>query len=347
MYYIVEGGWKAMKRYKLGIIVIVLCLMVALSGCENPLAKLVGEKETSDTSYVSYLIDNEGFVDVEGEGLRKTVLYYRDEKGFVIPVMRRIPWEEGIAKSAVGQLVDRPVVREDLSTIGLLPVLPAGTEIIGMSINEGLCKVDFSNELLSYSSELEEKSIVQAIIYTLTEFETIDQVQIMVEGDIINKLTYGTKIGEPLERANINLAYELSQENIPVVVYYKGTTNGEETFFVPVTKGTNAMKVDIKSALVALLEGAPDDSGLYSEIPFGATINDVYVKEGVAYIDFSEEIKHMPESPVHQQSLVYELGLTLREIEPTIAQIRILSNGTEVQLSSDISLNLPQFSNEF
>lgn len=336
-----------MKTYRVLAIVTVLCLTLLLLGCDNPLAKLVGEKETSDTSYVSYLIDEEGFVDVEDEGLRKTVLYYRDEKGLIVPIMRRIPWEEGIAKAALSQLVDRPVVREDLSVIGLLPVLPAGTEILGMTIEDGLCKVDFNKNLLSYDSEVEEKAIVQSIVYTLTEFETIDQVQILVEGKIKDKLTYGTKIREPLERANINLTYELSEGSTPVVVYYKGTSNGEETFFVPVTKSTNAIKADVKSAIAALLEGVPDDTGLYSEIPAGTKVNDVYVKDGVAYIDLSEEIKRMPENPVHQQSLVYELGLTLKEIEPTISQVRILSNGTEVQLSSDVSLNLPVFSNEY
>ena len=98
---------------------------------------------------------------------------------------------------------------------------------------------------------------------------------------------------------------------------------------------------------MALLEGAPDNSGLYSEIPYGTKINDVYVKEGVAYIDFSEEIKHMPESLTLQQSLVYEIGLTLKEIESSISQVRVLSNGTEIELSTDVSLNLPEFSNEF
>jgi germination protein M len=275
------------------------------------------------------------------------VLYYRDEKGLIVPVMRRIPWDEGIAQAAINQLIDRPVLREELAVIGLQPVLPTGTEVVGMTIQDGLCTVDFNKNILSYQNEADEKAMIQSIVYTLTEFESIHQVQIMVEGSIVKKLTYGTNTAEPLAREYINLADTLSEESIPVVVYYKGTVNGEESFFVPVTKGISALKADIKSALTALLEGAPENSGLYSEIPFGTSVNDVYVKDGVAYIDFSEEIKRMPENVRHQQSLIYELGLTLREIEPTIAQVRILSNGTEIQLSSDVSLNLPYFSNEF
>lgn len=334
-----------MKIYRPMAIVMILCLIMILTGCQNPIDRLLGSG--TDTSEVNYVLDNEDLLQGEEEGHRETVLYYRDEQGLVIPVMRSIPWEEGIAKSAISQLVDRPVVREDLSTVGLLPVLPAGTEIIGMSINEGLCRVDFNKNLLSYSNEVEEKAIVQSIVYTLTEFETIDKVQILVEGDIVKKLTYGTKVSEPFERQHINITDSLSQESLPVTVYYKGTVNGEDTFFVPVTKSVNALKVDIKSALVALLEGAPEGSGLYSEIPVGTSVNDVYVRDGVAYIDLTEEIKRVPENPNHQQSLVHELGLTLKEIEPTISQVRILSGGTEIELHSNVTLNLPNYSNKF
>ncbi|QUH19956.1 GerMN domain-containing protein [Alkaliphilus sp. B6464] len=283
---------------------------------------------------------------LEEDGLRETVLYYRDQKGIIVPVMKKIPWEDGIAKAAVSLLVDDPGVRDDLATVGLLPVLPTGTEVIGMSINEGLAKVDFNNNILSYDTEIDEKTIVQSLVYTLTEFEAIDKVQLLVDGKEMSKLSFGTKVKTPLERENINLSLELQEEEVPVVVYYKTTTNGEDSFYIPVTKGVSAIKADIKSVLTALIEGAPESTGLYSELPAGVMLNDVYVKDGVAYIDLSKEIENMPNNKAHQQSMIYELGLTLREIEPSISQIRILSGGKEIKLNSDVSLNLPTYSNK-
>jgi len=335
-----------MRDYKFLILVMLLSIVLMLSGCKAIVEKL-SFKKTEDVSNANYLIEDENFIDVEKGGLRKTVLYYKDDKGLVIPVMRQIPWEEAIGRSAINQLIDTPVIRDELAKIGLMPVLPSGTEVTDMSINEGLCKVDFNKDFLSYHDEKDEKVILQSLVYTLTEFPAISKVQITVEGQTLKKLTYGSKIGGPLERKNINLAQDLSDETIPMVVYYKSTSNGKDSFYIPVTKAVNALKGDIKSALVALLEGAPENTGLYSEIPVGTSINDVYVKNGVAYIDFSEEVKKVSESTQHQQSLIYELGLTLREIESSVSQVRILSNGTEIQLSSDVSLNLPDFSNEF
>jgi len=314
-------------------VLLIVALIVSLTGCG------FFNKDTD----VSLVIDT-GVL--EEDGLRETVLYYRDEMGLIVPVMKRIPWEEGIAKAAINLLVDEPGVRDDLATVGLLPVLPSGTEVLGMSINEGLAKVDFNENILSYDTEIDEKTIVQSLIYTLTEFEAIDQVQLLVDGKEMNKLSFGTKIKDPLKRQNINLTLELGEEEVPVVVYYKSTTNGEDSFFIPVTKGVSAIKADIKSVLSALIEGAPEGTGLYSELPVGVVLNDVYVKDGVAYIDFSKEIENMPNNKAHQQSMIYELGLTLRELEPSISQIRILSGGKEIKLNSDVSLNLPTYSNQ-
>lgn len=324
-----------MRSFKWVVVLLIVSLLFSLTAC----GVLRKDKDTD----VSLVIDT-GVL--QEDGLRETVLYYRDEMGLIVPVMKRIPWEEGIAKAAVNLLVDSPATREDISAVGLLPVLPAGTQVIGMSINEGLAKIDFNKNILSYNTEIDEKTIVQSLVYTLTEFEAIDQVQLLVDGEEMNKLSFGTKIKDPLRRQNINLTLELGEEEVPVVVYYKGTTNGEDSFYIPVTKGVSAIKADIKSVLTALIEGAPEGTGLYSELPVGVGLNDVYVKDGVAYIDFTEEIENMPNNKTHQQSMIYELGLTLREIEPSISQIRILSRGKEIKLNPDVSLNLPTYSNK-
>ncbi|MDK2928704.1 MAG: germination protein [Methanococcus sp.] len=85
---------------------------------------------------------------VEEDGLRKTTMYFQDSNGYLVPVMRRIPWEEGIAKSTINNMVDSPELREILSSSGLTPIIPTGTKINGMTIdpNTGLCKVDFTAE---------------------------------------------------------------------------------------------------------------------------------------------------------------------------------------------------------
>lgn len=38
-------------------------------------------------------------------GYRRTTLYYATEDGFIVPVMKSIPWEEGIGRAALSYLV--------------------------------------------------------------------------------------------------------------------------------------------------------------------------------------------------------------------------------------------------
>lgn len=332
-----------MRKYRRLGVLLLICSLVLLTACQNPLNKLVGRDQDADD--VSLILEN-GLEEKE-EDLRETLLYYRDDKGILIPLMKKIPWEEGIAKAALKELVDNPEIREDLQTVGLMPTLPNGTDVLGMSINEGLSKVDFNDKLLTCGSEAEEQAMVKSIVYTLTEFEAIDKVQILVNGKVTSELKFGTKVNAPMAREHINLTQALSNDTIPVVVYYKTSYNGEDSFFVPVTKGLTSLKADVKSVLNLLLEGAPEGTDFYSELPDGVTVNDVYVKDGIAYIEFSEEITRIPENLRHQQSLVYEIGLTLKEVEPTISQVRLLSKGKEIDLHNDVKLNLPVFSNHY
>ena len=93
-----------------------------------------------------------------------------------------------------------------------------------MAIDEetGICKVDFSKEVLNYETEKDEENLIKGVVYTLTEFPTINEVQFLVEGEVLPTFTHGTDTSNPLKRENINLAGNLNERRSKVVVYYKG-----------------------------------------------------------------------------------------------------------------------------
>jgi len=165
--------------------------------------------------------------DVEGMEvkMRDTVFYYVTDDGHhLVPYMMKIPWEEGIGRAAVKKLIDCQEVRETLNGTGLNPVLPSGTEILGLTIRDGLAKIDFNGNFLNFSTKEEEENGVNAVVYTLTEFPTVDKVQFMIEGKIIDILPYGTNISKPLERGNINLERDSTETSgtgsSPVTLYF-------------------------------------------------------------------------------------------------------------------------------
>lgn len=284
----------------------------------------------------------------EGDS-RETVIYYKDKKNLLIPISRKISWDTGIAKKTLSYMVNNDENQTDMVKSGLEPVLPTGSEILGMSVDEetGLSKVNFSKEVLNTSDKVDEVSLVNAIVYTLTEFPTIQKVQFMIDGEIKETLTYGTDISEPIERRDINLVDNNGDSK--VVVYYKGTTNGEYEYYVPVTETVATPTPDIYTALEELFEGPPESSGLYTDIPMGVELKGVEVKDGVALIDLSESSK---ESITNQQafdSMNKNIALTLDQFDE-IEKVEILIGGKTLQeakmdLSSPTAI--PTFANSY
>ena len=143
-------------------------------------------------------------IETSGVNMRETIFYYANDDGHIVPYVMSIPWEEGIARAAVNNLIDSDELRDVLSDSGLNPVLPKGTEILGLTIRDGLAKIDFNSNFLNFSSQKEEENGVNSVIYTLTEFPTIDMVQFMVEGETIETLVFGTDVSGVLDREGIN-----------------------------------------------------------------------------------------------------------------------------------------------
>ncbi|WP_053955912.1 GerMN domain-containing protein [Inediibacterium massiliense] len=332
-------------------IFLILCIMMGAVVYTNPFNMVKGL--FNDEKSASNIIESNENTK-EDCALRDTVLYYKDDKGFLIPVMRKIPWtqDRGIARIALNAMIDTPSNREDIKEIGLQPIIPANTQIRGMTIKEGLCKVDFSKEFLNYFSKEEEESLIKSVVYTLTEFPTIDRVQLMVNGEVPNVFTFGTNVASVMTRDNINYVSQGSSDQ-KVVVYYESTANGLLSYFVPVTKSIkkeDTTPVNVLDALDALVEGPPEGIGLYTEIPKGTQIIGVDMNESVATINLTEEVLDVVENDQAASSMAKTFGLTLKEQYPNIAGVKLCVNGKELRIGeskTEEPIVVPTFANQY
>lgn len=319
-------------------LIIVLGLTVLSIG-----KNLINNRLSAKDEEIEIIRSDEGILSAaEEEGIRKTVMYFKDKDGYLVPVMRKIPWEEGIARKTLNNMIDNPEIRETLKPTGLLPVIPAGTEVLGISINDetGLCKVDFSENVLNNGSEKEEESFIKGVVYTLTEFPAIKEVQILVDGKVLPSLKFGGNISKPLARENINLVGKLEDGRSKVVVYYKGMNEEEFEYFVPVTIPTLAPVANVYSALDLLFEGPPQDIGLFSDIPRDVMLHGVEVKNGTAYVDISYDSYSNSFEDKTFSDIVKNIGLTLSQFEE-IETIELLIDG------ETINTTIPVFANEY
>lgn len=276
-------------------IVIIFVLLFALCGCST-LDMMVGLKDGDnklevydDISIVGSESDNEEVVETitinTDVNMRDIIAYYKNEEGYLVPVKTSIPWEEGIAKATLSKIIIGDEVEKRMSQSGLAGVIPEGTEILGMSIKDGLCTIDFSENILNTASYDDEKLMISAISYTLTEFDTISSIKIMIGGQELQALSNGYPIDTAFERENINLVG--SEDGANYVVYFKTPETEIAGYYIPFTFTAETVNDPIKTVLGKLFDGPPENIAVNNDIPYGITLNDVSVQNGIAVLDLS------------------------------------------------------------
>ncbi len=104
--------------------------------------------------------------------------FVRDEK--VATVHRNISHTLATSKAALGELLGGPNAAE--AQLGLTSAIPAGTTVDAVSIVDRVALVDLSDEFGSGGGSLSMDLRLAQVVYTLTQFPTVDAVTFM-EGD--------------------------------------------------------------------------------------------------------------------------------------------------------------------
>ena len=175
---------------------------------------------------------------------------------------------------------------------GFSAIIPPNTEVLSLSYENGLIKVDFSKDLLNVSEDLEEK-MVESIVYTLTSIDKVDRVIIYVEGDILTKLPK-TKINLPstLDKTfGINKEFDLtSTKDITDVTIYYINQISDNYYYVPVTKYVNDSRDKASIIIDELSNNFDFNKNLMSFLNEGTELVSSTVKDGNIYLNFNEDI---------------------------------------------------------
>ncbi|MFZ5352534.1 MAG: GerMN domain-containing protein [Bacillota bacterium] len=335
------------KRYAV-LIAVLLCFTLVFSGCSNPLTSLreffnrdtqTAQKEVEEPKEEMPSLSEVN--SVQPENTRATVMYYKDFDNYLVPVMRYIPKDPGIAKAAINALIYSEETAADLAPTGLLPSLPMGTKILGAVIKDNKhAVIDFSKEFLTFTSAKAEEAGIKAVVYTLTEFPNIETVQIRVEGKAVDEMPLGTKLLPEMRRDEINLqTAQISGDKLSkVMVYYQKKGKGEYSYFLPVTKLVSGFTNSVEAALTALLEKPEMETGLISPFPEGTKLLGVQVKDGIAYINFSQEILANKDDPTAERAMMKAVTLTLKDFN-VISKAKLFVDGKILEDTHGIGAN--------
>ena len=105
----------------------------------------------------------------------------------LVPTLRVVPKNAGVARAAMTALLDSATIRDSYEQIST--AIPPTTRLLGISIKNGVATVDLSSEFESTGGSASSMYRLGQVVYTLTQFSTVRSVLFQVEGRTVT--TFG------------------------------------------------------------------------------------------------------------------------------------------------------------
>lgn len=350
---------------KKNIFILFLVMVILLAGCASdvddsssdvegrvdpPQAEdIAGEEEYKSIDENENQEEGKEEEDVEDRQLQNEkekihiTVYYQDGDGYIVPVTRGVPKQEGIARAAINGLIDSPIIREELEYYGLYPVLPQGTEVLGINIKDGIATIDFNEALLNYEREIDERNIIASVVYTLTEFNTVDGVKVWINGYADRELKFGTSLSGVLNRQNVLInskKVKAGGEKRKVDVYLFKAANDTFTYILPVSVELSGVNESEIPGTIADLLNEDYGDRLYTEVPSEASLIGSSINGSTITLNFNEGIKMYGGGSARENGLLKQILFSMKQIEG-IKRVKLLINGETAILPEGTDLSSP------
>lgn len=244
-----------------------------------------------------------------------SVIYLLDSNDYVARTSVR--GCDGTLLDKARDVVDGLIIdgaKSDIIPNGFRGLIPAGTEILGVSLEDKVLTVNFSSSLLDINEKYEEK-MIEAIVYTLTSIEGIDKVVIQVEGEVLERLpNSGKSISDMLDRSfGINKVYDLNNTvSIDSYTVYYVSSYNDKNYYVPVTKYVNSSGDDKVKVIIDELSSSPIyETNLMSFLNADTKLIDYSLEDDRLILNFNDSILNDSYSNKILEEVVYTISLSL------------------------------------
>jgi len=117
----------------------------------------------------------------------------------LVPVLRTVPATRTVATAAVRELLAGPASDER----GLLTMIPAGSQLLGITIDGSVATVDLTGAFESGGGSASMFGRLAQLIYTVTQFPTVDTVRLRLDGQPVESIGgEGVIVGAGLGRTD-------------------------------------------------------------------------------------------------------------------------------------------------
>lgn len=223
--------------------------------------------------------------------------------------------------------------KSDIIPNGFRSILPSGTSILNVELNDKTLTINFSKELLEVSPN-EERKMIESIVYTLTSIKEIDKVKIQVDSSPLTKLPNSKELlPEVLDKSyGINKTYDLVTTNniISYTTYYVNKYNNNE-YYVPVTKYINNKDNDIIKIIIKELSSSPIyETNLMSYLNAGAVLEDYELLDDNLKLNFNELLLNDINKKNLLEEVIYTISLSMDNYYNNLETVSFYINDEEV-----------------
>ncbi len=159
------------------------------------------EESTTTTASTSTTTPSESTTTTTATQGSMTVNVYYSRDEMICAAARVIPKTQQVGAAAMKALLEGPTDVEEEA--GMVTNIPAGTTFLGLSIDDGVATVDLSKEYASGGGSLSMMMRLAEVVFTLTQFPTVEGVNFKLDGEPIDVLGgEGLILDHPMSRAD-------------------------------------------------------------------------------------------------------------------------------------------------
>lgn len=173
-----------MKRRILFLLLCLLLPVLLVAGCRAQPDPAPGPSPTNGDGTEEPTDTTSPDTPSDGEE-REVVIYLMGNDEKVHPVRRQVDGA-GVASGALQALCEGPTAAE--KTAGSTSSVPVGTRLLGVTVDAGVATVDLSSEFGSGGGSLSIMSRVAQVVFTATQFSTVESVVFEINGEPLDSL---------------------------------------------------------------------------------------------------------------------------------------------------------------
>ena len=240
-------------------------------------------------------------------------LYIKDQNGYV--ARTNIIKKKDNDIEYIINLLTKGSLYENYLPVNFEPLIPENTKLLNYSLNDKVLKLNFSKEFLLVK-ENDEGKMIESLIYSLCELESIDKILIYVENKKLNELPNSkVKLPVSLDKSyGINKVYDIkSFKNVTKTTIYYASKTDDLTYYIPITKITNndANAVEI---IVKELKTSPIyESNLISFLNASYELKNYEIMENSVNMSFDNKMLLNLNDENITEKVKYTLSLSIRD----------------------------------